>query len=52
MNVNLDNVKPYILSDRVISSDMTFVKSFNLILTKLKGKFTSYPATIICFTTV
>jgi histidinol-phosphate aminotransferase len=25
MNVNLDNVKPYILSDRVISSDMTFL---------------------------
>jgi histidinol-phosphate aminotransferase len=25
MNVNLDNVKPYILSDRVISSDMTYL---------------------------
>ena len=25
MNVNLDNVKPYILSDRVISSNMTFL---------------------------
>jgi len=25
MNVNLDNVKPYILSDRVISSDLTYL---------------------------
>ncbi len=25
MNVNLDNVKPYILSDRIISSDMTYL---------------------------
>lgn len=46
MNVNLDNVKPYILSDRVISSDMTFL-DWNegnaipdILLKKIKDKLT------------